>query len=341
MPAAILYLGPLSGTCQDRAQALRRLGCEVTQLDLRTLLPATPWVDRITWRLGGHLFSALLLPRLRAALGRRRFDLCYVDGGEWVTPAVIGLLRQHCTRVINYNIDDPLGPRDGARFAAYRSALPHYDLVAVVREENVAEARALGAREVLRVWRSADEISHAPRPLSAHDHQQWDSEVLVLGTWFPQRDSFMLALLERGVPLTLRGANWHKAPEWPRLRAHWRGGQIGGDDYARAIQCARINLGLLSQENRDLHTTRSLEIPALGSLLCAQRTSEHSGMYREGEEAVFWSDAAECAAVCHQLLDNDARRSQIARNGHQRVKLNGHYNEMVLSTILAAAQPHP
>ena len=335
--ASVLYLGPVSGTCLDRANALRRLGHQVTHLDLRTLLPTTPWVDRITWRLGGHFFSSVLAPKLASTLAGKRFDLAYVDGGEWVTPKIIALLRQHAGSVINYNIDDPIGPRDGARFAAYRRSLPYYDLVAVVREDNVAEAQQLGARKVLRVYRSADEVSHAPRQLTTTDHAKWDSEVLFLGTWFPERGGFMLELLKLGVPLTLRGAHWQKAPQWPQLQAHWKGGSIGGDDYAKAIQCARVNLGLLSRENRDLHTTRSLEIPAIGSLLCAERTSEHVSMYQEGNEALFWSDARECAAVCQQALANEARRQSIADAGHQRVKLNGHYNQMVLSTILDAA----
>jgi spore maturation protein CgeB len=333
----ILYLGPVSGTCLDRAKALRRLGHAVEHMDLRLLLPKTPWVDRVTWRLGGNWMAPLLLRGLAARLSGRRFDLCYVDGGEWVTPRVISLLRQHTPKVINYNIDDPLGPRDGPRFKALRQSLPHYDLNAVVRGENVTEARALGARNVIRVYRSADEVNHAPRKLTAHDHHRWDTDVLFLGTWFPERGPFLLELIRLGVPLAIQGPNWHKAPEWPHLKSHWKGGAIDGDDYAKAIQCAKVNLGLLSKENRDLHTTRSLEIPALGSLLCAERTTEHRSMYEEGQEALFWKDASECAAVCRYALDDDNRRRRIAQAGQRRVRRNGHYNEVILSTLLATA----
>jgi len=334
---SILYLGPLSGTCLDRANALRRLGHTVEHRDLRKLLPATAWVDRVTWRLGGNLLSPWLRPALAKALAGKRYDLCYVDGGEWVTPQVIALLRKHVPMVVNYNIDDPLGPRDGARFKAYRQSLPYYDLNVVVRTENVAEAQALGAKQVLRVYRSADEVSHAPRPLSGQVRAKWDSEVLFLGTWFPERGPFLLELVQRGVPLTIRGPHWHKAPEWAALKSHWKGGAIAADDYAHAIQCAKVNLGLLSSENRDLHTTRSLEIPALGGLLCAQRTPEHREMYRENKEALFWTDAKECAAMCSYALDNGNMRASIAQAGHARIRANGHYNETILRGILQAA----
>lgn len=335
---SILYLGPISGTCLDRANALRRLGHVVEHLDLRQLLPKTAWVDRITWRIGGNLIAPLLMRKLSETFSGKNFDLCYVDGGEWVTPKAISLLRSHAKKVINYNIDDPLGARDGARFKAYRQSLLYYDLNVVVRQENVAEAEMLNVKKIMRVYRSADEVSHAPRKLTEKDHQTWDSEVLFLGTWFPERGPFLLELIQLGVPLTIRGPNWHKAPEWPQLKNYWKGGSIAGDDYAKAIQCTKVNLGLLSKENRDLHTTRSLEIPALGGLLCAERTSEHITMYQEGQEAIFWKDAAECAAMCRFALSDENRRQTIAAAGHLRVKKNGHYNETILTAILNASE---
>lgn len=338
---SILYLGPINGTCLDRANALRRLGHQVDHLDLRKLLPSTLWVDRITWRLGGDWLVPLLIKPLQAWLAGRSFDLCHVDGGEWVTPRVVRLLREHAGKVINYSIDDPFGPRDGPRFRAVRQAAAAYDLMAVVREVNVVEAQALGARNTVRIYRSADEVSHAPRAITAQAQSQWGCDVLFLGTWFPERGPFLAELIRLGVPLTIQGSNWHKAAEWPVLKPHWRGGSIAGDNYALAIQCARINLGLLSKENRDLHTTRSLEIPALGGLLCAERTSEHEAMYRDGHEAVFWRDAAECAAVCQQLLADEPRRQAIAKAGLQRLRFNGHYNETIMASLLALASSPP
>ena len=337
MKRRILYLGPKSGTCLDRANAYRRLGHDVHHLDTRKLLPGTVWVDRATWRVGGEIFAPWVHRGLARELAGRQYDVCHVDNGEWITPGVIEQLRRNAPIVINYNIDDPFGPRDGQRFSAYRKALPRYDLAVVVREVNVAEALNLGARDVLRVFRSADEVSHSPRLINDEDRSRWRSDVLFLGTWMPERGPFLLDLVERGVPLTIRGANWHKAPEWPRLRRFWKGGVLLGDEYAKAIQCARVNLGLLSKENRDQHTTRSLEIPALGALLCAERTDEHRAMYLDGVEAVFWTDPATCAAACLGLLADEDRRQEIAAHGRERLSRSGHFNERVLANVLEAA----
>src|SRR5579883_2576553 len=93
-PLSILYLGAHDGTALDRANALRRLGHQVRHLDLRDLLPRTPWVYRVTWHLGGDLLAPWIMRRLPPALADAQFDVCHVDCGEWVTPRVIDLLRR-------------------------------------------------------------------------------------------------------------------------------------------------------------------------------------------------------------------------------------------------------
>lgn len=331
----ILYLGTQSGTCLDRANAYRRLGHQVVHIDPRQLLPETVWTDRVTWRLGGHLLAPWLKPRLARVLADLpRFDVCHVDCGEWVTPDVVKLLRNSSDTVISYCIDDPTGPRDGLRFKAYRQSASAYDLLVVMRQANVQEVKALGARRILRVFMSADEVSHAPRPINAHDQSSWASDVLFLGSWMPERGPFLKGLIERGVPLSIRGAHWQKAPEWPLLQPFWLGGAISGDDYARAIQCAKVNLGLLSKGNRDLHTTRTMEVPAVGGVLCAERTSEHESLYASDQEAAFWSSVDECARQCHALLAHDAHRRAMALAGQKRLQRNGNMNERVLQRIL-------
>jgi spore maturation protein CgeB len=98
-----------------------------------------------------------------------------------------------------------------------------------------------------------------------------------------------------------------------------------------------VCLGLLSKGNRDLHTQRTMEIPFAGGLLCAERTSEHRALYQEGVEAVFWSDARECAERCRELLADGAARADIAKSGRRRCMTNGHLNEPVLSRVLCEA----
>ena len=334
----IAYIGRASGTSLHRAYALKRLGYQVIHINPWAWIGRSRWIERWIFHAGGLGVGMIIDQRLFREVLKAQPDLIWVDHGEFLSPGCILRLRKIGVPIINYNVDDPFGPRDGLRFFYYRRAIPYYDLLVVVRKENVAEAKKAGAYRVVQVWRSADEIAHAPRLLTQAEQQYYASEVAFIGTWMPERSPFMADLIRRGIPISIWGDNWHKAPEWRILKSYWRGPGLYDDkSYSAAILASKICLGLLSKGNRDLHTQRSIEIPALGGLLCAERTSEHLQLYVEGQEAVFWSDSAECAEYCFELLNSPKLRQEIAYRGHQRCLQNNHYNEPTLYEIITLA----
>ena len=333
---SVLYLGHRYGTSGYRAAALRRLGHQVEIVDPYEFLPRLPGIGAYAYLSGGAIVSTLVARATLKRVSNRSFDVAWIDGGALVGAALVRALRARGMRTVNYNHDDPFGERDWVYWRQYRRAVPEYDLLAVVRTENIAEARRAGAKNVMHIFRSADEVAHAPQRLTVDETAQWASEVLFVGTWMPERGPFMRDLLLAGVPLAIYGNGWHKDRDWSVLAKAWRGAALDTTgEYARAIQSAKICLGLLSKGNRDLHTTRSLEIPSLGGLLLAQRTSEHLLLYRENEEAVFWTDAGECAQKCRWLLADDTLRRRIAAAGRRRAFSNAHFNETAVASILA------
>lgn len=317
----ILYLGSggTHSTSMARAWALMRLGHRVELFDTDELLPRGRLLTALHFRTGFRLLLNRAARSVQATVADRTFDLVWVNGGHVISPTLVRWLRGRAGAVLNYNNDDPFGDRDGRCWDSFKRAVPEYDLLAVLREVNVAEARALGARRVLRVWMSYDPVAHRPRKLTPEQTARWATDVVFVGTWMPERGPFLRRLVELGVPLSIFGDHWAKAPEWPALAGVHRGPGVLGDDYVATIQCSRIALGLLSKGNRDLHTSRSVEIPYIGGLLCAERTSEHEQMYLANREAVFWDSPEECAERCRQLLGDEATRRRIAAAGRNKV----------------------
>ena len=336
----ILYLGNSFGTSKHRADALRRLGHSVQEIDPEQLVPKGRLAAKLHWETGGLLCEKAVTASVLASLGQVKFDCVLVNGGRYVGPSLVRELQRRFGPVISYNNDDPFGVRDRFSWALFRQAVSCYDLVVLLRNANIAEAAALGAKKTLRVNFSADEVAHAPRILTEEDHARWDSDVVFVGTWMPERGPFMKKLIQRGVPLTIYGGRWQKAKEWPLLQPAWKGPATTTDDeYAKAIQCAKISVGLLSKGNRDLQTSRTFEVPSLGTLLCAERTIEHQQLYCEGAEAVFWADAEECAGVCLSLLRHEPQRQEIAHRGHLRSIQNEDFNERTMARLLAQVMP--
>jgi hypothetical protein len=319
----------------QKAQALRRLGHDVAHVDIGPFSPSGRFASSFHYHTGALLAAPIVSKRLLEAIADVDFELVWVDGGRLVGPQLVRTLRLRAP-VLIYNHDDPFGKRDGFAWALFKRAVPEYDLVCVVRKENVAEAMGLGARKVVLTFRTADEVAHRPRELSPEERAAWASEVVFAGAGWEGRRAFMARLLELKVPLAIYGDQWaSETKRWAVLRDAYRGPSVfTHETYTAAILAAKVSLGLVSHRNRDLHTTRSLEIPAMGGLFCARRTSEHLELYREGEEAMFWDTAEECAEVCHRLLKDAKLRERVARQGHERCVRNGHYNEPLARRLI-------
>jgi spore maturation protein CgeB len=332
----ILFLGANGYNALKRANALKRLGHDVMHLDPYSLIPFREFVGRLIYYGGASVIESYLKKKINHLLNKCSFDVTFVDNGELVGRNVLSVLRKVSHLIISYNNDDPFGGRDKKKWRLYLESVPHYDLLAVVRPVNVAEAYALGARKVLQVFMAVDELD-GPREITPQDRLRLSHEVLFIGTWMPERGLFLQELIQAGVPLAIYGNDWQKAPEWPALQTVWHGPAIYGDDYLKAIQLAKVSLGLLSKGNRDLHTTRTFEIPYCGGLLCAERTSEHLQLYQEDIEAVYWSDVQECIEKCKKLLNDDKMRAGIAEKGRIRCLRNGIFNENNLKKMLEAA----
>ncbi|CDZ71364.1 CgeB family protein [Neorhizobium galegae bv. orientalis] len=331
----LLYIGAESGTSLQRAAAFGRIGLNVLHLSpYAHLLPHwAPWLNRA----GGPGIDRRVANGLGRRIGDQHFDFALVDCGDVVGPTAMNVIRTTAPIVVNYNADNPyLDPSpERLRWSILHRALPHYDLVITVRRDGIEEMMARrGARRIDAIWQCADEVVHRPPSLTLEEKSRCSSEVLFVGTWMPGRGAFMARLIEKDVPLAIHGSRWKRAPEYRLLRPFIRSDHLEGADYARAIAGAKIALVLLNGQNADLHTTRSAEIPAIGTAMCAARTPHHQQLYKEGEEAVFFDGADDCAQTCKRLLADDRRRQTIADAGHRRTFANGTYNEVLARRIV-------
>ena len=317
-----------------RARALQRLGHAVKILNLNECHPENIWARRINNWTGYRLMQQKVGNFISKRVSTEHYDVAWVDSGPMVGSSIIELLHNSALKVVNYNNDDPTGGRDGRAWDTFKAAISSYDLLVTVRRDTESELKKLGARRVLRVWMSCDEVEHQQREITLADRTIWGSDVVFVGSWMPERGEFMAALLRSKIPLAIYGNFWNKAAQWTEIKQAWRGPAIYGDDYAKAIQCSKIALGLLSRGNRDKHTQRTAEIPALGALLCAERTDEHLDLFLEGKEAFFWNDVNECARTCSELLADEDRRRTVAKAGARVIAERGLRNEVILSTIL-------
>ncbi len=122
----------------------------------------------------------------------------------------------------------------------------------------------------------------------------------------------------------LAGGQKFKFNRNPSLAACLQGGEVYGDDYARALTGSKIGIGFLRQVWPDQHTTRTFEIPACGSMLLADRTQEHQEFFEEGKEAEYFGSKEELLDKALFYTKNERSRATVARAGRQRC-IDGRY----------------
>jgi hypothetical protein len=164
------------------------------------------------------------------------------------------------------------------------------------------------------------------------------SELLFIGTNITteKRGAFLAALIRANIPISIYGDRWQRSAYWSILRPHVFGSSLADRTYSHRLSQSLLSLGMLSRQNRDLHTRRSVEVPVSGGTLLAARTSEHKLLYEENYEAIFWSELDECIRRCKYFLSHPSQLQLIRNLGYRRVTSLGVGNEDICRQVLSS-----
>jgi spore maturation protein CgeB len=273
---------------------------------------------------------------LVAVAEKARPEVVIVLKGLQVDHSTVLALRDLGAWVANINHDDFFSHNRNNRSSIQRRAIKAYNHIFATREVNVAEVAALNRNVEFFPFAYYPRI-HRPAPLSVADAQQWESDVVFVGTWEKSRAS-MIDNLICNVPgrYAIYGSQWEKLSRRSPTRSALRGGEVALDEMAKALGGAKIALGFLRKENRDDYTQRTFEIPACGGVLLGERTHRQQGWFREGIEAEYF-DAQSPAELCEKvrsLLADPARRESIREAGMQALRIQHHTYEDRLARLM-------
>jgi hypothetical protein len=316
----VLFLGEnWWGSCARACSAaLRRLGCDVLDVDQQTVFPA--WRRRPS-RAALRLMRTQLLreynDRVMEAAGALEPELLLAFKGANVVPATLAALRARGVALYNYFPD---------RMALYEAqmapTLELYDCVFDTKRYWDGDVGArLKPRALVHVPHGYDPDIHRPWPLEERDLRRFGCDVSFVGSYHVTKEALLGRLLELrpGLDLRIWGNRWGEC-RIPSLRARVQGAAVNGAGYARALRAARINLGLMgvTPEAKDETSTRTYEIPASGGFMLHERTPELLELFREGEEVACFDSVEELAEKIDHYLAHPGERERIAAAGHAR-----------------------
>ena len=265
-------------------------------------------------------FNAHLLRRAR----QLQPDLFLVFKGSFVQAHTLRALRADGIRCVSFYPDVSFtvhGPY-------LEDALREHDWVFTTKTFGIADLRdCLGVHRASVLNHAFDPDVHRPTRPTASDEKRFRCDVSFIGTWSPAKQRLLEAVGEGlpGASVRIFGSQWERAGRGSGLGRHWAGHAVSGAEYAIAIGCSRVNLGLLSERrpgasDGDQITSRTFHIPAAGGCLLHQRTNELAEIFREGIDCEAFQGADELIRKIRALLGDETRRRQIAENGLARVR---------------------
>lgn len=337
----VLSVGTLNGksnTCLQRHRALERIVQEIDQVNTSVVSEISLWY-KIAW----HLFVWLRLPiclpekqnenrRIREFIDKKQYDIVWIDKGITINPSTIRYIKskQPNCKIVSYSPDNMALRHNQSQ--QYLKSIPLYDLHVTTKSYILDDMRRLGAKDIVFVDKCFAPDFHYPRELTAEEKEEYSCDVGFIGAWEKERCESLLYLASNGIKVKVfGGGKWKNYIGLPNIEIF---PGLYDEDYPKALTAFRISICFLRKMNFDQQTARTMEIPACGGFMIAERTPEHERLFAEGKEAVFFSTNEELLEKCRYYLSHESERAAIAIAGRERCISSDYTTEGMIRRVL-------
>jgi spore maturation protein CgeB len=297
---------------------------------------AAPWpLVKFNWKFRGHRpsnldrFSQKVVETCRNLRPTWMISTGISPVADWAVEKMgeMGIKR------LNFLTDDPWNRAHLAPW--FMKTLPLYDVVFSPRRANLADLRQIGCKQVSYLpFAYAPEMHYPEPPVDPAEENRFAADVAFIGGADADRVPSVAALIRAGFNVALYGGYWARFQE---TKAHSRG-HADPQTARKAIGGAKVALCLVRQANRDGHSMRTFEAPAIGACLLMEKTEEHREIFgQEFQTAAYFADTDEMVDKLRWLLSNEGERSRLSLSSHRLITKGGHTYRDRLVKMLSLA----
>lgn len=262
-----------------------------------------------------------------------KWDLVFVFAENYIPDTALTACREYLPKgaKVIYHSHDNNFARGILKPPNFLKTLRYYDVVFTTKSQNVRKYQQQGQRKTIFLPSAYDPSVHRPvRHARSRYLQQFD--VGFIGTFDDSRIDY---LDKAGWDRTwVWGNGWRGFKEYRKHKSHIKAKAIYCQEFADAISHTKCSLGLLREEAQDLHTQRTFEIPACGSLQFCPRNNEVLSFFEDEKEIVCFNDSEELKDKLDFYLAHESKRAKLARAGYERVIRDKHRYSDRVQTLL-------
>lgn len=280
---------------------------------LNSLIPAAI-ARKLLWKCSPSSVVRYLDWRLVSCAVDFKPNLVIVVSGNRVSRHALLSIKSLTSAVLfHFYNEDFYNRHNTGRFL--REAAAVYDHFFTTKSFNVRELPSDGVVNVSYIPHGYRPNCHYPVKPSSADVARFGADVAFVGTYEVQRAAMLSYLSD--YDLRVWGNNWNQA-RGLIPKHHIENLAVYCRDLSLVLNCTKINLAFLRKANRDLHTSRTFEIPACGAFQLSERTSEVLCYFDENKEIACFESIEELEDKIVYYLNHEAEREKIRTAGFDR-----------------------
>jgi spore maturation protein CgeB len=256
------------------------------------------------------------------------YDLIWIENGVFIKVSTLNELRTITRKLVHFT-PDPAFLFHWSRH--FKNGLKIYDFCITTKTFELDLYLEYGCKKIIYCTQGFDENIH--KPVVSFENKSYD--VCFVGHHELERERILNQLLHDGFTVALAGINWNRFVKRNKnyKNLFFFGNHVAGEKYALLISQSKFGLGLLSKWIPEMHTTRTMEIPACGTVLVTEKNLETSSMFNDND-VVFYDDIAEIPRIIDKMLGNEDKVRLTSENGCLAINNGGFSHKRIVCKLL-------
>jgi len=278
---------------------------EIFSFDHTDILPGIK-VRNIWQILKRRMLSDFYSKKIRRALIERckeGMDALLVCKGIHLDAQTLLEVKKYTKLLINWNPDDFFNMKNSN--LELIASMHIYDLIVSPRPHLFSEYKAHGARDLLFIdWYYISSL-----------HKNWglkkDILISFVGSWSPERECSLTLI---NAPVHVFGGGWHNSSARFKKKHIVKPKVLSQIEMSKVFNRSRLNINILTHENRDRTNLRMFEVAASMGLLVTNDNFETRQIFGD-DGCIYYSNLSSI----NELLEGSGELQNIAVNGWNRV----------------------
>ena len=268
----------------------------------------------LTNRIKDRLLKKFYIDKLNADLQRiiklGNYDLFLVMQGKNIYPETIKIAVDNIKYVVNWNSDDPMNMLNSTQWLI--DALPLYHAHFTPRIHLKQEYENYGVKQLFELdWY----YRYGINPVQSHN-ENYEYEGNFIGSWSQRRAEFVNAVDSDKIDVF--GWGWQNKHKGSRVH-----NSVNIIKMIDIFSKTKINLNLLTIENRDVTNLRNFEVAAAHGFKLAEKSDRLLKIFEEDKDIVFFSTVEEMKDKFNYYLTHDKERIPIAEKSYETIVVKG------------------